>query len=659
MLKKTANIVRGLSADAVEAAGSGHPGMPMGCAEIGSLLYGKVMKHNPEDPDWPDRDRFVLSAGHGSMLVYSLLHLSGYDLSLEEIKNFRQLGSKTPGHPEYGHTPGVEITTGPLGQGFASAVGMAITERMMAERFNTADNKIVDHYIYTLAGDGCMMEGITAEAASLAGHLGLGKLIVIYDDNEISIAGDTDLTFTESVYDRFRAYDWQVIEDVDGHNLEELEAAISEAQAESGRPTLIAARTKIAFGAPQKEGTSAAHGAPLGEEEIKGAKKELGLPADEKFYVSDDVKQYFVDRRQELAREYEEWQQNFSDWSASNPQLKEEWDKVLNQELPQDLSEIISRVEIDTPIATRKASGAVLREIADEIDYLVGGSADLAPSTKTYLDKYGEIQKDNFKGRNFRFGVREHAMGAIANGMTLHGGVRVFNATFLVFSDYMKPAIRLAALMELPVIYVFTHDSIAIGEDGPTHQPVEHVETLRLIPNLKVLRPADEEETKLAWQQAIQNRQGPTALIFTRQNLPHLEKEQGLDGFEKGAYIVDEDGSDAEIVFLASGSEVSLATETAELLRDKGKSVRVVSVPDREKFLSSKDKYRKRLLGDSGTFRVVLEAGVGSGWYQLLNKKYHLVSVDDFGISAPGEDVYREYGFEAGAIAKDILKKID
>ncbi len=658
MIKDIANIVRGLSADAVEAAGSGHPGMPMGCAEIGALLYGRILKHDPDHPEWPDRDRFVLSAGHGSMLLYSLLHLSGYDLSLKEIKNFRQWGSKTPGHPEVELTEGVETTTGPLGQGFANAVGMALAERIMADKYNTEDKKIIDHYTYSLAGDGCMMEGLTSEAASLAGHLGLGKLITIYDDNNISIAGSTELAFTESVADRFKAFGWHVIENVDGHKVKEVEKAIKEAKSVPDKPSMIMAQTHIAYGAPNLQDTSAAHGAPLGEDEIKAAKKKLGLPEDEKFYISEEVKDYFKEKKEDFSHKYRKWKQKFDLWSENNPELRKKWDQARNLELPKDLEDKINDLEIETPIATRKASGAVLKSIADRVDYLVGGSADLAPSTKTYLEKYEEIQKGKYGGRNLRFGVREHAMGSVVNGMTLHQGLRVFNATFLVFSDYMRPSIRLAALMEQPVIYVFTHDSIAIGEDGPTHQPVEHVESLRLIPNLKVIRPADEQEVKKAWLTAMKNTEGPTALIFTRQNLPHIKKERSLNNFFKGAYIVRKAGDDPEVVLLASGSEVSLAAEVAEHLEEEGKQTRIVSVPDRDEFLSRSSQYQQKILGAEDNFRVVLEAGVKDGWYQILGNRNHVVSVDQFGSSAPGAKVYEEYGFKAQKIAADIMKKI-
>ncbi|GAB6098639.1 transketolase [Halanaerocella petrolearia] len=656
MLKDVANIVRGLSADGVEQAGSGHPGLPIGCADIGALLYGEVMDYDPVAPKWPNRDRFILSAGHGSMLLYSLLHLSGYDLSLDDLKEFRQLDSKTPGHPEYSHTPGIETTTGPLGQGFANAVGMAAAERMLADRYNTDKHQIIDHYTYTLLGDGCMMEGVVAEAASLAGHLGLGKLIAIYDDNSISIGGNTDITFTESVPDRFKSYDWHVVEVTDGHDISSLKEAIVEGKEVEDKPTLIVAKTHIAYGAPTKQDSSSAHGAPLGEEEIKGLKEEFGLPVDKKFYVSDKVKEFFNQRKEELKEKRQSWEEKFEEWAKANPSLKRRWDAGDNLELPANLREVIDKLEIETPIATRKASGATLRKIADQVPYLVGGSADLAPSNKTYLNKYGEIQKGNFSGRNFRFGVREHAMGAIANGISLHQGLRPFVATFLVFSDYLRPAIRMAALMGQPITYVFTHDSIYIGEDGPTHQPVEQVESLRLIPNLEVIRPADGEETKAAWLQAMERTNGPTALVLTRQNLPHLTKDNGVAGAYKGGYVI-EATAEADITLMASGSEVSLASEVAELLRAEEKATRVVSIPERDRFVEQGQEYIQEVLGED-TFRVALEAGVGQGWYQLLNEKSHLVSVEEYGASGPGLEVGKKFGFVAQKIAEDILNKL-
>jgi len=656
MLKQIANTVRGLSADAVQAANSGHPGLPLGCADIGTLLYQEVMKHNPANPKWADRDRFVLSAGHGSALIYSLLHISGYDLSLEDLKNFRQFGSKTPGHPEYEDVPGVDTTTGPLGQGFANAVGMAVAERMMAEKYNTDEFSIVDHYTYTLLGDGCMMEGITSEAASLAGHLGLGRLIAIYDDNEISIGGSTDITFTENVPARFEAYDWHVIDAVDGHDIDALRAAIAAGKKVTDKPTLIVAHTKIACGAPTKEGTSAAHGAPLGAEEIQGLKENIGLPADQKFYVSEEVAEARAKRAEELAKLEEEWKATFAKWAAVNPELKADWDQAQNLELPANFKEVISNFEIEAPIATRSSSGATLQKVADEVPYLVGGSADLAPSNKTYLDKYGEIQKDNFAGRNFRFGVREHAMGAIANGISLHGGLRPFVSTFHVFSDYLRPAIRMAALMKQPVVYVFTHDSIYVGEDGPTHQPIEHTEALRLIPNLQVFRPADEEEVKAAWVAAMEKTDGPTVLVLTRQNLPHLDKVGGIDGFYKGGYLV-KDADNADVTLIACGSEVSLAVETAQLLAKEGKEAKVVSVPERSNFAAQGREYVEEILGDTG-LRVAMEVGVAQGWYQFLRPQDMTISMESFGASGPGEEVAKHFGFIAEDVAEKILAKL-
>lgn len=658
MLREIANVVRGLSADAVEKANSGHPGLPIGCADIGALLYGEVMKYDPEKPDWPDRDRFVLSAGHGSMLLYSLLHLAGFNVSLDDLKNFRQLHSNTPGHPEYGYTDGVETTTGPLGQGFANAVGMAIAEKMLAARFNTEEDKIVDHYTYVLMGDGCMMEGVVAEAASLAGHLGLEKLIAIYDDNEISIEGSTELAFTEDVASRFKAYNWHVVEGVDGHDFDSLRKAIEEAKTVTDKPSLIVARTRIAYGAPTKEGTADAHGAPLGKEEIKGLKEKIGLPVDEEFYVSEGVKEFFAGRRKELKTLREEWEARFNRWAEKNPELKKEWDNAFELKLPADFREKVMNIDISSPIASRAASGVALNGIADLVQYLVGGSADLAPSTKTYLDKYGAIQKNDFSGRNFHFGVREHAMGSIVNGIMAHEGLRPFCATFLVFADYMRPAIRMAALMKLPVIFVFTHDSFYVGEDGPTHQPIEHVEALRIIPGLKVLRPADAEETKAAWVKAIENTEGPTVLILTRQNLPLIGEGDVLEGVGKGAYVV-KASNNPDVVLMASGSEVSLALETAGILEGKGKACRVVSVPERNDFIAQGTEYIEELTGDFEQFKVVLEAGTASGWYRLLGKNYHVVSVETYGESGPAAEVAEYLGFTAEKVASDILDKLN
>jgi len=655
LFNKIANIVRGLAVDMIEKANSGHPGLPLGCAEIGAVLFGNVLKYDPSVPDWPDRDRFVLSAGHGSAWLYSLLHLSGYELSLEDLKEFRQFNSKTPGHPEYGETPGVEVTTGPLGQGFTNAVGMALAEKMLAARFNTEDYKIVDHYTYTLLGDGCMMEGITSEAASLAGHLGLGKLIAIYDDNGISLAGETKVSFTESVADRFRAYHWKVIDHINGHSIEEFKAAIIKAKETEDKPVLIIAKTHIGYGAPTKQGSCSCHGAPLGEEEIKGLKRNLGLPLEEKFYISSEVKEFFEDRKKQLTKKREEWENKFMEWTQKYPELKEQWDKALNLTVPQDLE--LDKLEIKSPVATRIASSIILNKLADKIPYLIGGSADLSPSTKTYLDNYGEVQKNSFTGRNLRFGVREHAMVAMVNGIAAHKGFRPYCSTFFVFSDYMRPAIRMAALMRLPIIYIFTHDSIMVGEDGPTHQAVEQLESLRIIPNLRVIRPADEEETKLAWEEVLKRTEGPTALVLSRQNLPHLEKYRGIKEFPQGGYIISHKEKEApQVVLIASGSEVSIAVKVNTILIVNGITSRVVSIPDREEFLRQEKKYIEEVLGPKDALRVVIEANTGQGWYQLLNESYYTVFMKSFGKSGPAQQLADYFGFTPEKIAQKIIK---
>jgi len=657
LFNKIANTVRGLAVDMIETANSGHPGLPLGCAEIGAVLFGDVLKYDSSVPDWPDRDRFVLSAGHGSAWLYSLLHLSGYNLSLEDLKRFRQFNSKTPGHPEYQETPGVEVTTGPLGQGFANAVGMALAEKMLAARYNTDDYKIVDHHTYTLLGDGCMMEGITSEAASLAGHLGLGKLIAIYDDNDICLAGETCATFSESVADRFKAYNWRVVDHINGHSIKELKAAVIKAKESEDKPTLIIAKTHIGYGAPTKQDSSSSHGAPLGEGEVKGLKKNLGLPLDKKYYLSSEVKEFFEDRKKQLTKKREEWEDKFTQWAKKYPQLKEQWDQALNLIIPQDLE--LDSLQIKSPTATRVASSEVLNKLADKIPYLIGGSADLSPSTKTYLNNYKEVQKDSFAGRNLRFGVREHAMGAIVNGIAAHKGLRPYCSTFFVFSDYMRPAIRMAALMGLPVIYIFTHDSIMVGEDGPTHQPVEQLEALRIIPNLKVLRPADEEETKLAWIEILKRTEGPTALVLSRQNLPHLEKHRGSKEFSCGGYLISPKEKEApRVVLMASGSEVSIAQKVNLILKVSGITSRVVSVPDREEFLRQEKEYIKKVLGPQDALRVVIEANSGQGWYQLLSDSDYTVFMKSFGRSAPGQQLAEYFGFTPEKIVDNIMQKL-
>ena len=659
MLKNVANIVRGLSADAVEKANSGHPGLPLGCAEIGAVLFGENLNYNPEEPDWINRDRLVLSAGHGSMLLYSFLHLTGYDVSMDDIKNFRQVDSKTPGHPEHGDTPGVEATTGPLGQGFSNAVGMALSEKLMAEKFNHDSLSIIDHYTYTILGDGCMMEGITSEAASLAGHLGLEKLIAIYDDNKISIGGGTEIAFTESVADRFKAYNWQVIEAVDGHDLDQIRRAIEEGKANKEQPTLIVARTHIGYGAPTKQDTADVHGAPLGKDDLVGMKKFLGLPVEEDFYISPEVSNYFEELKQAKKLKYREWEDVFNTWSLKYPGLKKELKQFLNGEIPTKALEILNNYSLDEKgkVATRKSSGEILNLLADLIPNLIGGSADLSPSTKTYLDKYGEIQKQEFDGRNIRFGVREHAMAGIANGISLHGGFRPFVSTFLVFSDYMRPSIRMAAIMKQPVIFIFTHDSIYVGEDGPTHEPIEHLESLRLIPNLRVLRPGDTEEVAKSWVEALEHRDGPTALILTRQGLPLIEDKIDISAFSKGGYVIAEDPGE-KVTLMATGSEVSLALEVKKRLEKEGILSRLVSIPDRRTFEEQSQNYIQEVLGKPTQLKVLMEAGVKSGWYRFLEEKDLMITMETYGASGPGDQVAKKFGFEAKSISEKILAKL-
>ena len=655
MLNEVAKIIRGLSVDAIEKANSGHPGLPLGCAEIGAVLFGEIMKYDAKRPDWADRDRFILSAGHGSMLLYALLHLAGYDVTMKDLQNFRQLGSSTPGHPEYGYTPGVESTTGPLGQGLANAVGMALTEKVLAAKFNTENYNIIDHYTYALASDGCMMEGITSEAASLAGHWGLEKLVVIYDQNCISLACGTDLSFTESVADRYRAYNWQVIENVDGHNIDELRAAFMKAKEKNSKPVLIMARTHIGYGAPTKQDSHTAHGAPLGKEEVDGLKKNIGLPLDKPFYISEEVKVFFEKKERDSGQKREKWEEKFKRWAEEFPEKKKEWDRGIKLEVPAGYD--FSELEFTEKVATRSTSGKILNKIAEKIDYIIGGSADLSPSTKTYLDKFPEVQKDCFEARNIRFGVREHAMGAICNGISLHRGLRPYCSTFLIFSDYMRHTIRLAAMMKQPVIYIFTHDSIYVGEDGPTHQPVEQLESLRVIPNLKVIRPADSEEVKAAWNLILERKDGPTALILSRQNLPRLKDNLTLEDFRKGGYIVYDSNDNPDVVISASGSEVHTGLQVKDLLLEKNISCRVVSVPDLEAFKSQDKVYRENVLNsDNNSTQVVIEAATGHSWYEAIPQLSLGVFIHRFGESGPGDEVAQYLGFDAEKIANKIFE---
>jgi transketolase len=650
-----------LSADGVEKARSGHPGMPMGAAAMAYVLWTRFLRHNPKNPNWPNRDRFVLSAGHGSMLLYSLLHLTGYDLPLEELQNFRQWGSKTPGHPEHGLTPGVETTTGPLGQGFANGVGMALAERHLASRFNRPGHHIVDHFTYGIVSDGDLMEGISHEAASLAGHLGLGKLIYFYDDNHISIEGNTDIAFTENRTGRFVAYGWHVQRVDDGNDLEGLEQALVEAQKETKRPSLIAVRTHIGYGSPNKQDTAGVHGEPLGPEELKLTKQNLGWPQEPTFLIPDEARAHFrraIDEGQNLD---ERWQAAFEAYQENFQESAAEWQRWINGQLPDTWENDIPVFDPDEKgTATRVASGTVLNAIAPKIGNLMGGSADLAPSTKTLISGEADYQASDYGGRNLRFGVREHTMGGILNGMALHGGLMPYGATFLIFSDYMRPAIRLAALTKLQVIYVFTHDSIGLGEDGPTHQPIEQLAALRAIPNLTVIRPCDANETAQAWRAAINQRGGPVALALTRQNLPTLNRNASFasaEGLHQGAYILsDADNEKPEVILIASGSEVEIALEAAEIITAKGLAVRVVSMPSWELFDAQPQDYQHRVLPPEVKAKIAIEAGSPQGWHRYVGEFGRIIALDHFGASAPYKALYEKFGLTAGRVVANALE---
>ena len=653
------NTIRALSMDAVQKANSGHPGAPMGLAAAGYVLWTQMLSHNPKNPKWHNRDRFVLSGGHASMLLYSLLHLTGYDLSLEDIQNFRQWGSKTPGHPEYGHTPGVETTTGPLGQGFANAVGMAMAERFLAARFNRPDFDVVNHNTYVMCGDGDLMEGVCAEAASLAGHLGLGKLLVIYDDNRISIEGPTNITFTEDVAKRFEAYGWQVISIEDGNHADSILNALKEFKKDKDRPTIIKLRTQIAYGSPGKQGSADAHGAPLGPEEICLTKKNLGCPENEDFCIGVDACNIFGECVEKGRKAEEAWQQLIDGYAEKYPELAKEYGQFMNGELPDGWDSEIPDFVGAAPVATRAASGQVLNAIAAKVFNLMGGSADLAPSNKTFINGSQVFQKDTPEGRNIRFGVREHAMGAIVSGMALHGGMRPYGGTFLVFADYMRSSIRLAGLMKLPVIYVFTHDSIAVGEDGPTHQPVEHVASLRIIPNLLTIRPADAAETAEAWKQAMLSKDRPTALILSRQKLEVLTAGDGKNrpaaNLSKGAYVLCDPEGTPDAILIATGSEVQLAMKAAQALKEKGVAARVVSMPCRELFEEASAEYREQVLPKEISARVVVEAGVPFGWDKYAGDKGAVIGIDHFGASAPGGVLMEKFGFTVDRVVSETL----
>ena len=653
-----ANAIRALAIDAVQQANSGHPGMPLGMADAAYVLWTRFLKHNPGDPHWPNRDRFVLSAGHGSMLLYALLHLTGYDLSLDDLKQFRQWGSRTPGHPEYHETPGVEMTTGPLGQGFATAVGMAIAERWLATRFNRAGFPIVDHYTYVIASDGDLMEGISHEAASLAGHLRLGKLIVLYDSNDISLVGPTKLSWSENVADRFAAYGWQVLY-ADGHNMSSVALALAEAIADDQRPSLIITRTIIGYASP-RAGSHKAHGELLGVEGVKATKEALGWPTEPSFYVPPEVYEHMHLAVEVGEARQREWEAMLNRYRASYPDLAAEWDLLQQGGLPANWQAALPVFPPDPKAkGTRVASGAVLQALAPILPGLLGGSADLHTSDFTYLEGYGSISGEDFRARNLHFGVREHAMGAILNGMALHGGIIPYGGTFLVFSDYMRPAIRLAALMKLRVIYVFTHDSIGVGEDGPTHQPVEHLVALRAIPNVLVVRPADANEVAMAWRLALQRTDGPTAIILSRQNVPTLDRS-GLgaaEGVLRGGYIL-RDAESAQALIIATGSEVAVALAAADQLEAEGIAVRVVSMPCRELFDQQEAGYREKVLPSSIPVRVAIEAGRSLGWERYVGCEGTIIGVDRFGASAPFQRIYAEFGLTAERIVAAVKQHL-
>ena len=652
------NTIRTLAMDAVQKANSGHPGLPMGMADVAYVLWTRFLKHNPANPGWPNRDRFVLSAGHGSMLLYSLLHLTGYDLPLEELKSFRQWGSRTPGHPEYGLTPGVETTAGPLGQGFANGVGMAMAERFLAATFNRPGFPIFDHYTYAIVSDGDLMEGISHEAASLAAHLGLGKLVYLYDDNGISIEGSTDITFTEDVPARFRAYSWHV-QEVDGYDLKGIEAAVRSAQEEMERPSLIVCHTHIAYGSPNKQDKASAHGEPLGEEEVRLTKEALGWPATAHFLIPDEALAVFR-QAVEQGREAEaRWRETFERYRAAYPDEAAQLEALWAGKLPEGWTDVLPTSSSESgPMATRQASGAVLNALAPVLPTLVGGSADLAPSNNTLLKGYPDFQQATPAGRNLHFGVREHAMGAILNGLALHGGVLPYGGTFLVFADYMRPAVRLAAMMHLPVVYVWTHDTVWIGEDGPTHQPIEHLAALRAIPNLTIIRPADANETAGAWRVALERRDGPTGLALTRQKLPVLF-ETNRDAAKKvarGAYVLVDSSGIPDVILIGAGSEVHLALGARDLLAQKGIAVRVVSMPSWELFDAQPAAYRESVLPPQVTARLAIEAGVTQGWARYVGPAGDVMGLERFGASAPYKVLMEKFGFTAEAVAERALR---
>ncbi|MFC7393386.1 transketolase [Scopulibacillus cellulosilyticus] len=656
------NTIRTLSIDAIEKANSGHPGLPMGAAPMAYTLWSKFMKHNPKNPHWFNRDRFVLSAGHGSMLLYSLLHLFNYDVSIEDLKSFRQWGSKTPGHPEYGHTAGVDATTGPLGQGIGMAVGMAMAERHLAAKYNKDNYEIINHHTYAICGDGDLMEGVSAEAASLAGHLKLGRLIVLFDSNDISLDGDLSKAQTEDVKKRFDAYGWQVLYVEDGNNIDEVANALQTAQQETEKPTLIEVKTTIGYGAPNKQGTSAVHGSPLGADETELAKKTYEWNYSEPFTVPEEVREHFKTFTEEGQASEDQWNKQFDAYSEAYPELAKELKDAIDGKLPENYDANLPQYQIGDNKATRAISNEIINGLASSVPQLFGGAADLAASTKTLMKDSEDFQPGSYQGRNIWFGVREFGMAAAVNGMGLHGGVKPYGSTFFVFSDYLRPAVRLSALMNLPVTYVFTHDSIAVGEDGPTHEPIEQLASLRAMPNLSVIRPADGNETREAWKLAIESTDQPTALVLTRQGLPTLEGSinGAKDGVKKGAYIVSEAKDNAEGIILATGSEVSLAVKAQEQLASENIHVRVVSMPSWDRFEKQSQEYKEQILPSNLTKRLGVEMGASLGWHKYVGQEGDLITIDRFGASANGDKVLEEYGFSVENVVakmKQLLNK--
>lgn len=655
---KSVNAIRVLSADAIQKANSGHPGLPLGSAAMAYELWAKHMKHNPADPNWANRDRFILSGGHGSALLYSLLHLFGYGLTIDDMKNFRQLGSKTPGHPEYGHTVGVEATTGPLGAGMAMAVGMAMAENHLAAKFNKEGYPVVDHYTFVLGGDGCMMEGISYEAFSLAGSLGLGKLIVLYDSNNISIEGNTNIAFRENVQERFRAFGFQTLLVKDGNDLEEISKAIEEAKADTTRPTMIEVKTKIGFGCPAKEGKASAHGEPLGVENVAALRKNLGWDIEESFVIPQDVYDNYKKIAEANAKEEEAWNAMFADYAQKYPEMKELWDTYHDKKRAEKLWDNAEFWKVpEKAEATRSLSGKLINIMKEELPNMFGGAADLAPSTKTYMADMGDYSKENPSGNNIHFGIRELAMAAIGNGIALHGGLRPFVSTFFVFSDYVKPIARLSALMGLPLTYVLTHDSIGVGEDGPTHEPIEQLAMFRAMPNFTVYRPADATETAAAWYYAATSEKTPTALVLSRQNLPQLEGS-GREALKGGYVVAKETKAVPDAIVIASGSEVQLGIEAKKILAEEGVDIRVVSMPSMDVFEQQSQEYKEEILPKNVRARVAVEALSGFGWDKYTGLDGEIISMKSFGASAPGNLLFEHFGITTEAVVAAVKKTL-